>query len=111
MAQRELGCMQGLAREIDAMARAAAIDRIADQRMADVLEVHADLVRAAGLEATFDERGAAEALEDAIGGAGGLAAMRHRHARAHLRITTDRSLDGAACRRVTLHEGDVDAAH
>ena len=33
--------------------------------------------------------------------------MRHRHARAHLRIAPDRRLDGAARRRVALHEGDV----
>ena len=35
--------------------RAAAVDRIADQRMADVLQVDADLVRAPGFEAAFDQ--------------------------------------------------------
>src|SRR5213075_62165 len=103
MAKAQLRGMQCLARELDAVPRAAAIDRVADQRVADVLEMHADLVGAPGLEAAFDERGAAEALEHAIGGARGLAAMRDRHARARLRVAADRRVDRAAGGRIALH--------
>ena len=75
MLEAQLRGVQRLPREGDAVARTAAIDGVADERMADVLEMHADLVRAPGLETAFDERGAAEPLEHAIGRARGLAAM------------------------------------
>src|SRR5688572_13949379 len=74
--EAELGRMQRLAREGDAVARAAPVGHVADERMANVLEVHADLVRAAGFETAFDQRGAPIAFEHAIGRARRLAAMR-----------------------------------
>src|SRR6185503_6606121 len=83
----------------------------ADQRMADVLEMHADLVRASGLEPAFDQRRAAEALEHAIAGARGLTAVRDRHARAYLGVASDRRVDRAARRRVALHQREIDAPH
>src|SRR6266850_2951770 len=95
MAEAQFGSVQGLAGKAEAVARAAAVDGVADQRVADVLEMHADLVRAAGLEPAFDERGAAEALEHAIARARRLAAVRHRHARARSDIAADRRVDGA----------------
>ena len=39
-----------------AAAGARAIDRVADQRMADMRQMHADLVRAAGGEPAFEQR-------------------------------------------------------
>ena len=90
MHQGKLRRMQGLAWKRQAVARAAPIDGVADQRMADVLEMHADLVRAAGLQPAFDERGVAETLDDAVGGARRLAAVVHRHARARARVASDR---------------------
>ena len=60
--QGELAGVQRLAREPERLARAAAVDRVAEQRMVDVLEVHPDLVRAAGFQPAFDQRRAAEAL-------------------------------------------------
>src|SRR5262245_44867853 len=44
------------------VARRAPVGLVAEERVAGVLEVHADLVRAAGLEARLDEGGAGEAL-------------------------------------------------
>src|SRR6185369_10819111 len=92
MLEAQLRGVQRLAREVDAVARAAAIDGVADERMADVLEMHADLVRAPGLQAAFDQRGAAEALEHAVARARGLAAVRDGHARAHLGVAADRRI-------------------
>src|SRR5213593_632991 len=108
MPQAELGGMQGLARKVDAVARAAPVHGVADQRMADVLEVHADLVRAPGLEPAFDERGAAEALEHAIGGARRLAAVRDGHARARPGVAPYGSVDPAARRWIALHQRDIE---
>src|SRR3954468_20249799 len=110
MSQSKLGRMQRLPRKLDAVARAAAIDRVADQRVTNVLEVHADLVRAPGVQAAFDERGAAEALEHPISRARRLAAMRDRHAGAHLRVAPDRRIDGAARWRTAPHEPQANAA-
>ncbi len=45
-----------LARAGDGAAGAGAVDRVADQRMADMREVNPDLVGAAGGEPAFDER-------------------------------------------------------
>src|SRR6185436_624914 len=45
----ELRGMQRLARKGGRMARAAPVDRVADQRVADELEMNANLVGAAGL--------------------------------------------------------------
>src|SRR5437867_4607546 len=109
MPQAELGRVQCLAREADAVACAAAVHGVADQRVADVLEVHADLVRAPGLEPAFDERGAAEALEHPIGGARGLAAVRDGHARARPGVAAYGSVDRAARRWIALHQRGVAA--
>ena len=62
MLEAQLRGVQCLTGEGDAVASAPAIDGVADERMPDVLEVHANLVRAPGLEAAFDQRGAAEPL-------------------------------------------------
>lgn len=48
-----------------------AVSDVADQRVADVFEVDADLVGAAGMEGGFEERHGSEAFEDAVAGAGG----------------------------------------
>src|SRR5581483_2202663 len=90
MQQRKLGRMQRLAAECEAMARAAPVDRVADQRMPDVLEMHADLVRAPGLEPALDQRRAPEALEYPVRRARGLAARAHRHAGAGADVARDR---------------------
>src|SRR5438552_14138016 len=111
MPQAELGRMQGLARKADAVARAAPVHGVADQRMADMLEVHADLVRAPGLEPAFDERGAAETLEHPIAGARGLAAVCNGHARARSGVAAYGGVDPAARRRIALHQRDVDPLH
>src|SRR5688572_23433965 len=77
--QAELGRVQGLARKADAVARAAPVSHVADEWMANVLEVHADLVRAAGFETAFDQRRAPIALQHPIRRARRLAAVRDGH--------------------------------
>src|SRR6185295_17494914 len=109
--QRELRRMQRLPGKAKPVPRTATVDRIADQRMADLLQVDADLVCSAGLEAALEQRRAPEALDDAKGGARRLAAVRDRHAHARARVASERGVDGAACRRVALDHGEVDAAH
>src|SRR5207302_9640456 len=111
MPQAELRGVQGLARELDAVARAAPVYGIADQRVADMLEVHADLVRAAGLEAAFDERSAPETLEHLVGGTRRLAAVRDGHTGSRPDVAAYRRIDGAARWRVALHQRDVDPRH
>src|SRR5436190_23585485 len=93
------------------MARAAAVDRVAYQRMTDVLEMNADLVRAAGLEPAFDQGGMAEALEHPERGARRLAALVYRHAGAHAHVAAERRVDDAAGRRIALHQREVNPAH
>src|SRR5271167_3934997 len=48
MLKLQRGRVRRLARKYDARARAAAIDDVPYDRMPDVLQMHADLVRAAG---------------------------------------------------------------
>ena len=67
MGEAEPPGVQGLARESgdpgaefarsgDSTAGARAINRVADQRVAEMRQMHADLVGAAGREAAFDQR-------------------------------------------------------
>src|SRR5918994_3951180 len=111
MEKGQLRGMQSLTRKSDAVARAAPVSLVADERMADVLEMHADLMGAARLQPAFDERRAAVALEHAVRGARRLAAVRDRHARAHARVAPHRSVDRAARRRIALHHGEINPTH
>src|SRR5688500_13773639 len=79
--------------------------------MADVLEVHADLMRAPRFQTAFDQGGTSVALEHAVGSACRLAAMRDSHACSRPDVAADRRVDYAARRRVALHHGEVEAAH
>src|SRR4051812_2144846 len=69
--------------------------------------MHADLMRAAGLELALDARddGRRPRADNLVGGARGTTARRHRHARAPRFRTTDRRVDDAATRGgYTPHE-------
>src|SRR5690348_3285774 len=58
------------------------VERVADQRMADMRQMHADLMGAPGQQATFDQRrGIGKPALDAISRHRGLAALPayHRH--------------------------------
>ena len=71
------------------------IGRVADQRVTEMRKVHADLMRAAGFEATFDQTcerslGIAETLDDPVARARRLpAAAQHRHAFAIEGVASD----------------------
>src|SRR5262245_35224123 len=102
MDQRELRGVQRLPGKGEPVAGAAAVDRIAEQRMTDVLQVDADLVRSAGLETALEQGRAPEALDDAKGGACRLAAVRDRHSHARTCVAPERRVDPAARRGVSL---------
>ena len=84
----------------DAQLRRRAVERVANDRMMQRGKVHADLMRAAGVELDFDERGGVDAGEDAPVGAGfagvgeGGAAARG-HADAALGVAADGEIDAA----------------
>ena len=89
----------------------AAVLRIADERMADAREVHADLMRAARLESALDECVVTEALQHAKMRDGRLAARDDGHALAVLRAPADGPLDRAGLLPdVAVHDGPIDAA-
>src|SRR5437868_50845 len=103
--------MQRLARKGEPVAGSAPIHRVAHQRVVDVLEMHADLVRPPGIELAFHERRMAEALEYAISGARGFPAMRDRHAGARAHIAANGRIDEATRRWITLYQRQIDAVH
>src|SRR4051794_153830 len=73
-----------------------AVEGVADYRVADAREMHADLMRAAGSDLHFEKSVAGEAIEGAILGPGG-AAFRQAggHADAAHGIARDGALDAA----------------
>jgi hypothetical protein len=79
--------------------------------MLDVSHVHADLVRAAGLELGSNEAMAGEPLEDTEAGHGRAALSDHRHASALRRVAPDRGLDPAPGHDLTDHQGTILAMH
>ena len=87
-----------------------AVHGIAEHRMADRREVHADLVRAARLQLQAQQaraRRAARASSKCVT-AGALAAAADRHAADVVAIAADRRVDRAAARgRAAAHERDV----
>jgi len=90
-------------------ARWPSILRIAEHRVADGLQVDADLMRASGVQAQAQEREVTEGALDLEVGAG-LARVRavHGHAGAYARVASDGRLDRAGARgRSTVHEGEV----
>ena len=84
--------------------RAAAVDRIADQRIARMRQVQADLVRAAGFERHAHPGVDAKALDDAVVRDGLAPARAHGHAHPIDRMPVDRRIDLAA----RGHHADAD---
>src|SRR5690606_8714974 len=87
----------------------AAVQRVADQRMPSPGEVHADLVRAAGLELDAYISVRAEAAQHAIARDGRLAVLAHGHAQAIDRVTPDRRVDGTAAGQHAVTDGEITA--
>ena len=90
----------------------AAVGRIADQGMAEMREMHANLMRAPGFQATLHKgrkRAGAKSLDDPIARTGFLAAAAHdRHSLAVEGVASDPSLDRACSRtRRTPNHGMV----
>src|SRR5687767_12298498 len=111
MGKFQRGRMQGLTREFHAGTRAALVERIADNRMPNMLEMHANLVRTAGFETAFQQGDPVKALDHLVVGARGPAAAGHRHARARTRVAADRRVDGAVRGRLAMHQREVGALH
>ena len=101
--------VQRLPRERDGAA--LSVRGIADERMAERGEMHADLMRAARLEPAREQRRDAEALDDFVVRARRLAGRDDRHRRAPRRMAADRRIDGAAARDVARGERQVLALH
>src|SRR4029077_19685375 len=90
----EIAGQRGQSDFSDAKLRGRAVERVADHGMAKSREMHTDLVRAAGVELHFEERGAIYAGEDAPVGASlaGVAendAAASGHAGAALAVASD----------------------
>ena len=83
---------------------AAAIHRIANQRVPDGGHVHANLVRSAGFQGAFDQRAIDESFDDAVVRARRLAGTDHRHFRPLRRMPADRLIDRAARFEHAAHE-------
>ncbi len=86
---------------------ASAVRGVAEQRMPERGQVHADLVRAPGFEAALHERGGAEALDDVDVRARGLAGRDDGHLGALRRMAPDRRVDRRRAREVAEHDRDV----
>ena len=108
MSERQLQGVQGEAVEPEALAEEAvvlplAVAHVADQRMADVLEVAADLVAAAGPRPGLDQGVAFEDCEAAEPG-------HRRHPRA-VDVAGDRMIDHPRLRRDAAHQGEIALLH
>ena len=86
MKQRELLGVQRLAREAQGLRDGAAgffpVCGIADERMANGVQMHPDLVRAAGFKPAAQQSRRREAFDHVVVGDGRFAAGDDRHARA-----------------------------
>ena len=110
MNEREPFRVQRLARKAQG-ARALAVGGIADERMSQRREVHADLVRAPGLEAASQEGGKGETLDDLVMRHRLASARHHGHARAAARVPADPRRYRAVTRHPPVHEREVLALH
>src|SRR5690625_91619 len=99
----------GAARQL----QAAAVQRVADQPVAGVRHVHADLVCTAGFQVALDQAVRAKTLAQAVMGDGMLAAapFTHRLADAVARMPSDRRVHGAAGDQGALDHGLVLPGH
>src|SRR5215831_8643141 len=105
MYEREARGVQRLAAE--SKRALPAVGGIADEWMPEGSEMHADLVRAPRLEPAREQRGRAEALDDRVMRARGLAGRNDRHRRAPRRMAPDRCLDRSAVAEVAGRERQV----
>ena len=89
---------------------AAAVHRIAHQRMADVRQMHADLVGPTGLQLRADQGMCPEPPLDAVVGDRLASVAAYRHARALRAMTADGFIDGATASHDAVAERKVLAA-
>lgn len=80
-------------RASDSAAAAAGVDRIADNRMSDVLQMHANLMRAPTVQIETKKIRDGESSDDARVRPGLASRCDHRHALAILRVTGNRRVD------------------
>ena len=100
-------------------AGAGAIHRVANQGMADVGQMHANLVGTARLQRTFDQGAVQKAFENAVMGARRFAGPDHRHFGSLRGMAAHRRIDRATlfespprqCLVVALHRARLQLAH
>src|SRR5881628_2234660 len=88
-----------------------AVGGIAHQRMAERCEMHADLVRAPGLELACEQRACTESLTYFVVRDGGFARRDDRHRCALHRVTPYRRVDRPAACEIAVRERQVFSAH
>jgi len=109
----EIAVQRGQRDFSNAKLRGCAVERVTNDGVAKSGEMHADLVRAAGVELNFEERGGIDAGEDAPVGAGFASVAENDaaaggHAGATLGVAGDGEVNGAAIFfQKALHESDV----
>ena len=86
---------------------APAVNRIADDRVSRVRQMHADLMRASGLELHARERMRTKSTFDPIVGDGLATIGAHRHPRALRAMSTDWLGDGAATGHEAVTQREV----
>ena len=117
----KIAAERGQLRFFEAQLARCAVERVADDGMFECGEVHTNLMRAAGMELDFDERGIGDGGEGTPIGACG-AGIRHggavpslaldSHARAMDGVATDGQLDAAGFfLELALHKSEVDFFH
>ena len=79
--------------------------------MADRVEMHANLMGAAGLQATTQQRCLRKSLHHLVMRDGGFAARDHRHAGAMRRVAPDRRIDPAVPGDFTVDKREIRARH
>ena len=101
--------MQRLARECAGRARRCAACRTPDRRPADgrSMQVHADLVRAAGFEPAASSVACAKRASTSVVRDARACRVHDRHARALRRVAADRRIDGAARVDAAMYEREV----
>jgi len=84
-----------------------AVDGITDQRMADALEVNADLVRAAGEQLHLEKRRRRDVVQGAHARVRRAPVLAHRHFLASSGVPPDRHLDVAGALELAVADGEV----
>jgi len=109
--ERQFASVQGLAFERDPRRRPAPIDRVTHEWVSEMLEVDANLVRAAGFEPAFDKRCPRQSFDDPVARARLTPPPGDRHTRARPHVAPNRQVDQPACARFAMHDRKINTVH